>query len=137
MEPQRHKSLDYAECLTRHFVISRGKPRRPVRRNILTTYHLAECLKWCHQNGDGHVPGRGLFCSQMSRFFCHVLMNAHVSTDVEGSVTFLTVLVVAVSWCAQESIMLDVAGILTGIRYRNEILQHHVILHMNVNGGMF
>ena len=29
------------------------------------------------------------------------------------------------------------AGGLTGIRYRDQILQHHVIPHMNVNGGMF
>ena len=30
-----------------------------------------------------------------------------------------------------------VAGALTGIRYRDEILHHHVIPHMNVNGGIF
>ena len=33
------------------------------------------------------MPGRGLFCSQMSPVFtCHVLGEAHVSTDVEGDV---------------------------------------------------
>ena len=29
------------------------------------------------------------------------------------------------------------AGVPTGIIYRDQILQHHVILHLNVNGGMF
>ena len=58
------------------------------------------------------MPGRGLFCSQMSLVFtCHVLVDAHVITDVEGDVMLLTaynnskVLVVAVSWCGQECIM--------------------------------
>ena len=30
--------------------------------------------------------------------------------------------------------LVHAARVLMGIRYRNEILQHHVILHMNVNG---
>ena len=29
------------------------------------------------------------------------------------------------------------ALVLMGIRYRDEILQYHVILHMNVNSGLF
>ncbi|XP_041357479.1 glutaredoxin domain-containing cysteine-rich protein CG12206-like [Gigantopelta aegis] len=33
--------------------------------------------------------------------------------------------------------LVHVAGALTDIRYRYEVLQHHVIPHMNVNGGMF
>ena len=33
--------------------------------------------------------------------------------------------------------LVHVAGALTGIRYRDEILQHHVISHMNFNGDMF
>ena len=33
--------------------------------------------------------------------------------------------------------LVGVAGALTGIRYRDEILQHQVIPHMNINGGMF
>ena len=32
---------------------------------------------------------------------------------------------------------MHLAGALSGIRYRDEILQHHVIPHMNFNGGMF
>ena len=30
-----------------------------------------------------------------------------------------------------------VAGALTGIRYGNNILQLHIIPHMNISGGMF
>ena len=35
------------------------------------------------------------------------------------------------------SVLVHVAGALTGIKYRDEILQHHVIPHMNFNDGMF
>ena len=34
-------------------------------------------------------------------------------------------------------VVVHLAGALTGIRYREEIHQHHVIPYMNVNGGMF
>ena len=58
-------------------------PRRPVRCNVLTPTSLGGARRgW-----DGHVPGGGLFYSQMSLVFsCHMLMDAHVSTDVEGNV---------------------------------------------------
>ena len=69
-------------------------------------------------------------------------MDAHLSIDVEGNIMFqtacikLTVLVVVVSWCRQQSIsgrmaLVHFAGALTGIRY------HHVILHKNIRGTMF
>ena len=35
------------------------------------------------------------------------------------------------------TVLVHVAGELTGIRYRDEMLQHHVIPHMKINGGMF
>ena len=33
--------------------------------------------------------------------------------------------------------LVHAAGALMGIRYRDKILQHHIILHMRLNGGMF
>ncbi|XP_041369737.1 N-acetylated-alpha-linked acidic dipeptidase 2-like [Gigantopelta aegis] len=82
-------------------------------------------------------------------YSCHVLMDAHVSIDVEQNVMLQTacnkstVLVLAVSWCGQKSIIIGrtalvhAADALTGISYREEILQQHVIPHTNINGRMF
>ena len=94
---------------------------------------------------EGEMDTRdGLFCSQMSlAFCCHVLMDAHVSLEVERNVVLQSacsksmVLIAAMSQCAHESIMMvgqvHVTGALTGIRYQDEILQHHINLHLDIN----
>ena len=89
-------------------------------------------------------------CSQMSLIFsCHCLMDTNVSVDDEENVmpksafNKLTVLVLAVSRCGQESsigdrmALIHVADEMIVIKCREDGLQHHVILHMKVSGGMF
>ena len=72
-------------------------------------------------------------------------MDALVSTDVDGGVMLKSACnkstVLVVSWCGIHSggrtALVHAVGALTGFRYQDEILQHHVIPYLNVSGGMF
>ena len=66
-------------------------------------------------------------------------MNAHVSIDVQQDDHFGggSVIVWAEIHHANRTVLVNVGGALAGNIYRDKILQHHVIPHMNVNGGMF
>ena len=68
-----------------------------------------------------------------------------MSTDVDGGVMLKSACnkstVLVVSWCGIHSggrtVLVHAVGALTGFRYQDEILQHHVIPHLNVSGRMF
>ena len=125
-------------------------PRRPVRRNVLTPRHLAERMQWCQQRVRWtRARWRTVLFSDESRFLLsradgrtrvyrrrgeRYAPNCVQQVDRFGGGS---VMVWAGIHHGGRTALVHVAGTLTGIRYRDEILQHHVIPHMNVNGGMF
>ena len=78
-----------------------------MQRNVLTARQLASGAS---RGRDGHVPGGGWFCFQMS-VVVPVLMGAYMPVDVVEYAMLQTVsnksiiLMMAVSWCGQESNM--------------------------------
>ena len=91
----------------------------------------------------------GLWCSQISLVSsCHLSMDARCLQTARGTSCSKPrapcplcgggrVVVWAGTQPCGRTALVHVAGALTGIRYRDDILQHHVIPHMNVNGGTF
>ena len=87
-----------------------------------------------------------LFSDECLVFSCYLLMDAHVSTDAVGIIMLQTVrnqstnLLVAVSVCGLESIvgrLLCMWQVHWQARSLDEIMQHRVIPHMQLNGGLF
>lgn len=124
--------------------------RRPVRRNVLTPRHIAERLQWCQQRLRWPAARwRTVLFTDESRFLLR-RTDGRVRVYRRRGERFApncvqqgdrfgggSVMVWAGIHHAGRTPLVHVAGALTGIRYRDEILQPHVIPHINANGGLF
>ena len=112
-----------------------------MRRNVLTSRHLAERLQWCQQRVTGHVPGGGQFSDECrfllpradGRTRVYVMLQTTRKVDRFGGGS---VMLWARIHHGGRTTIVHVAGALTGIRYRDDIMQHHVIPHISFNCGI-
>lgn len=124
--------------------------RRPVRRHVLTPRHLADRLLWCQQRVRwARARWRNVLFTDESRF---LLTRAdgrarvyrrrgerYAPNCVQQVVPFGggSVMVWAGIHHGGRTPLVHVAGALTGVRYRDLILQPYVLPHVNVHGGQF
>lgn len=124
--------------------------RRPVRRNVLTPRHRAERLQWCRTRRRWtRAQWRAVLFTDESRFLLkrndgrarvyrrrgeRYAANCVQEVDRFGGGSVMV-------WAGirhdGRTALVHVAGTLNAIRYRDEILQRHVLPFMNVNGGVF
>ena len=126
------------------------RPMRPLRRHILLPRHLAARLQWCRQHRAWrHAQWRTVLFSDESRFMLrradgrvrvYRRRNERFSANcVQECDRFGggSVMVWGGIHYGGRTALVQVAGALTGVRYRDEILQRHVVPLLNVNGGIF
>ena len=116
--------------------------RRPVRRNVLILRHRTECLHWCRlRRRWTRDQWRTVLFTDESRFQLkrthghgeRYTVNCVQEVDRFGGGSVMV-------WAGirhnGRTALVHVDGTPNGIRYRNEILQRHVLPFMNVNGGV-
>ena len=86
-----------------------------------TPRHSTECLQWCQQREN---------------FFYLTTHSTHFMHEGDRFGGGSVMVWVGIRHDGRTSLV-HVAGALTVIRYQDEILQHHVIPYLNVNGRMF
>lgn len=124
--------------------------RRPVRRNVLTPRHVQERLQWCrHRVGWPRGNWRQILFTDESRFLLrradgrarvYRRVNERYAANCLQQVEPFgggSVMVWGGIQNGRRTALVRVEGALTAVRYRDEILEQHVVPFLNLNGGQF